>query len=171
MILLLALSAVIAQSTAGKLRFDAPPEWSARQPASTMRLAEFTLPKAAGDAENGELIVYFFGGSGGGVEANIQRWIAQMQQPDGRPSKEAARRTERTVNGLPVTMLDISGTYVAEMRPGSAERHNNPNFSMRAAVVTTPKGPYFIKAVGPAKTMARWSATIDKFVESVRFEG
>ena len=47
MILLLALSAVIAQSTAGTLRFDAPPEWSARQPASTMRLAEFTLPKAA----------------------------------------------------------------------------------------------------------------------------
>ena len=94
-----------------------------------------------------------------------------MQQSDGRPSKDAARRTERTVNGLPVTMLDISGTYVAEMRPGSAERHNNPNFSMRAAVVTTPKGPYFIKAVGPAKTMARWSATIDKFVESVRFEG
>ena len=170
MILLLVLSAVFAQASAGTLRFAAPPEWSARQPASAMRVAEFSLPKAAGDAEDAELVVYFFGGSGGSVDANIDRWIGQMQQPDGRPSKEVARRTERTVNGLPVTVVDVSGTYVAEMRPGSTERHNKPGFRMRAAVVTTPKGPYFIKAAGPAKTMGRWSAAMDAFVDSVRFE-
>lgn len=170
MILLLLLTAVCAQDANGTLRFVAPPEWTARQPASAMRVAEFTLPKAPGDAEDGDLIVYFFGGSGGSVDANIQRWIGQMRQPDGRPSKDAAKRAERTVNGLPVTVLDISGTYIAEMRPGSAERHDNPNFRMRAAVVTTPKGPYFIKAVGPSKTMAHWSAAMDGFVDSVRFE-
>jgi hypothetical protein len=171
MMWLLLLASVLAQAPAGALRYVAPPEWVARQPASQMRVAEFTLPKAPGDAEDGELIVYFFGGTGGSVDANIERWVGQMQQPDGRASKEAARRSERRVNGLQVTEIDLTGTYVAEVRPGSTERHNKPGFRMRAAVVTTPKGPYFVKAVGPAKTMGRWNQAIDAFVASLRFEG
>jgi hypothetical protein len=170
MILLLLLSSMLVQASAGALRFAAPPEWKSRQPASSMRVAEFTLPKAPGDAEDGELVVYYFGGTGGSVEANIERWIGQMQQPPGRTAKDAVRRTQRDVNGLQVTLVDISGTYVAEVRPGSADRYNKPNFRMRAAVVTTPKGPYFIKAVGPSQTMTRWNATVDTFVGSLRFE-
>lgn len=171
MILLLFISTVFAQQTsAGTLRFTAPPEWTVREPASSMRVAEFTLPRSPADREDGELVVYFFGGSGGSVDANLERWIGQMQQPDGRPSKDRARRTERQVNGLGVTMLDVSGTYVAEVRPGSTERHNKPRFSMRAAVVTTPKGPYFVKAVGPAETMGRWNDAFEKFIASLRFE-
>ena len=154
----------------GSLRFTAPDGWTARQTSSAMRIAEFVLPKAAGDPEDGELVVYFFGGSGGSVEANIERWIGQTQQPDGRASRDAARRTDRTVNGLSVTLLDISGTYIAEVRPGSTERHNKPGFRMRTAVVTTPRGPYFVKAVGPASTMERWSGEFDAFIGSLRFE-
>ncbi len=41
---------------------------------------------------------------------------------------------------------------------------------MRAAVVTTPKGPYFVKAVGPAKTMTRWKDALDAFMNSVRVD-
>jgi hypothetical protein len=69
-----------------------------------------------------------------------------------------------------VTTLDIAGTYTAEMRPGSAEHHNKAGFRMRTAVVVTPQGPYFIKAVGPAKTMDRWKSALDAFIESVRFQ-
>jgi hypothetical protein len=135
-----------------------------------MRVAEYTLPKAPGDREDGELVVYFFGGSGGSVDANLERWIGQMEQPDGRRSKDIARRTERHVNDLGATLLDISGTYVAEVRPGSTERHNKPGFRMRAAVITTPKGPYFIKAVGPEDTISRWNDAFEKFIASLRFE-
>lgn len=171
MLLLLLVSAlVLQQPSSGTLRYTSPSEWTSREPTSSMRVAEFTLPRAAGDAEDGELVVYYFGGSGGSVEANIERWLGQMQQPDGRPSRLAARRGERTVNGLDVTTLDISGTYVAEVRPGSTERLNKPGFRMRAAVVTTPRGPYFIKSVGPARTMAHWNAALDTFVASLRFE-
>jgi hypothetical protein len=155
---------------AAGLRFNAPSGWTARQPSSAMRVAEFVLPRATGDQEDAELVVYFFGGSGGGIDANIERWIGQMQQPDGRPSREVSERSDRVVNGLSVTMLDISGTYTAEVRPGSTERHNRPGFRMRTAVVTTPRGPYFVKAVGPANTMERWVAAFDAFIGSVRFE-
>ena len=50
--------------------------------------------------------------------------------------------------------MDVGGTYIAETALGSAERHNLPNVRLRAGVVQTPAGPYFIKLTGPARTVA-----------------
>ena len=169
--LLLVLASLVTQTPAsGTLRFKAPSEWTVQSTASSMRVAQYALPKAADDGEDGELVVYFFGGTGGSVDANIERWVGQMQQPDGKPSKDVARRSDRKVNGLDVTLLDISGTYTAEVRPGSTERHNKPGYRMRTAVVTTPKGPYFVKAVGPAKTIERWNKAFEGFIDSMSFQ-
>ena len=152
-----------------QLNFTAPSSWQTRPAASTMRVAEFVVPKAAGDAEDAELIVYFFGASsGGGVDANVDRWIGQMQQPDGSASKDKARREAQTINGLKVTTVDLTGTYVAEVRPGAAEHYNKPNFRLRAAVVETPRGPYYIKMTGPAKTMAAADGDFKKFLATLR---
>jgi hypothetical protein len=151
------------------LTFTAPASWQPRPAASSMRVAEFVVPHVPGDSEDAEVIVYFFGGGGGGsVDANIDRWIGQMQQPDGSASKEKAKKEERTVNGLKVNLVDVSGTYVAEMRPGSTERHNKPGFRLRAAVVDTPGGPYYIKMTGPAKTVAAADADFTAFLASLK---
>lgn len=168
----LALAAGLQAAPAGGLGFTAPPAWKARPAASSMRVAEFVVPRVAGDGEDGELIVYFFGSFfgrlAGGVDANIDRWIGQMQQPDGSRSKDKARREEQTINGLKVTTIDLSGTYVAEVRPGAAERYNKPNFRLRAAVAETKSGPYYLKMTGPAKTMAAADADFKKFVATLR---
>jgi hypothetical protein len=167
MLLLLALlSASPLQS--GSLAYTAPGEWKSRAPASSMRVAEFVVPRAQGDPEDGEVILYFFGGTGGSVDANVQRWIGQFQQPQGAPAD--GKRTTFAVGDLKVTTVDVSGTYVAEVRPGSAERHNKPDFRMRAAVVETPHGPYFVKFTGPAKTVAAASTAFDRFIRSLRFK-
>ena len=134
-----------------------------------MRVAQFLLPRAAGDTEDAELVVYYFGGSGGSVEANIERWLGQMAQPDGRPSAAVARRQARTVNGLALALVDVSGTYVAETSPGSSARHHSPNFRLRAGVVQTPRGPYFIKLTGPARTVAAWEQAFERFVASLSY--
>ena len=155
-------------ASAGSLGFTPPASWKPRPAASAMRVAEFVVPKAPGDQEDAEIIVYYFGGTGGSIAANVDRWIGQMQQPDGTPSKDKARREAQTVNGLKVSLVDVSGTYVAEVRPGAADRHNKPNFRLRAAVVETPRGPYFIKMTGPAKTVAAADADFKKFVGSLR---
>src|SRR5436190_11665660 len=126
----------------GTLTFTKPAAWTERAPASSMRVAEFVVPRVSGDPEDGELIVYYFGGSGGSVEANLQRWTSQFE------SAKNPIRTSAVVNGLTLTSLDVSGTYVAEMNPGSTERRNKPAFRMRATVVETAKGPYFIKLTG-----------------------
>lgn len=153
---------------AATLAFITPDGWQKQPVASSMRVAEFSLPRAAGDAEDAQLVLYYFGGSGGTVEANLQRWVGQMQQPDGKPlPSSAAKKETRRVNGLSLTLLDVSGTYVAEMAPGASERHNKPDFRLRAGVVETANGPYFIKLTGPAKTVAKWEHAFEQFVASL----
>jgi hypothetical protein len=167
--LLLAAFTGVQTAPASGLTFKTPGAWQPRTAASSMRVAEFLVPKAAGDPEDAELVVYFFGGSGGSVDANIDRWIGQVQQPDGGVSADKARRDVQTINGLKVATVDLAGTYVAEVRPGAAERHNKPGFRLRAAVIETPRGPYYIKMTGPAKTMAAADADFKAFVASVNY--
>jgi hypothetical protein len=153
---------------AGTLGFTPPAEWKARPASSSMRVAEFILPRTADADADGELIVYYFGGTGGSVDANIERWTGQMQTPEGAAVAPPARDS-RTINGLKVTTVDVAGTYIAEVRPGSSERHNKPGYRMRASVIETPRGPYFIKAVGPTATMAKWEPAFAEFLKSLRF--
>ncbi len=164
------LATAAALTADAALTFDPPAGWVSKTPSSTMRVAEFALPKAGGDAEDAELTVFFFGsGQGGTVQANLDRWLSQMTQPDGRASTEAAKTTSfRTKSGLAVTLLDVTGTYVAEVRPGTTERFNKSGFRLRAAVIQTPGGPYFVKLTGPAATVAKWDAAFLAFVQSAR---
>ena len=163
-----AVSAASQAPASGSLAYTAPAGWQSRPAASSMRVAEFVVPRAAGDTEDGELVVYYFGTGAGTIDANIDRWIGQVQQPDGSPSKAKAKREEQTINGMKVTLVDVSGTYVAEVRPGSTERHNKPGFRVRAAVVETPRGPYYVKMTGPAKTVAAAEADFAALLRSLK---
>src|SRR5262249_29979373 len=128
-------------------------------------------PKADGDKDDATLIVYFFGAAGGGsVQANMDRWISQMSQPDGKASKDVAKTSSMTANGLKVNGVDVTGTYVAEMSPGATERFNYPGWRLRASVVETPGGMYYVKLAGPTKTIAKWDAAFGEFMKSLKFE-
>ena len=158
-------------NASGELRYTAPEGWVKEQPSSTMRVAQYKLPKAEGDSEDAALVVYFFGATqGGAVQANIDRWISQIQQPDGSSSKDKAKAETTTINGLKVTTVDVAGTYTAEMAPGTGNQRNDANYRLRAAVIETPKGNYFLKLVGPAKTMGRWEQSVTDFVKSFEFK-
>src|SRR5262249_665741 len=58
---------VVLALLASGLTFTTPDGWQQSPPGSSMRVAEFTLPRASGDAEDAQLVVYYFGGSGGSV--------------------------------------------------------------------------------------------------------
>ena len=160
-----------SQSAAGDLRFKAPDGWTTEKSSLSMRVAQYKLPKAEGDKEDASLVLYYFGASqGGSAQANIDRWIGQMQQPDGSDSKTKSRTDSLTVNGLKVTTVDVTGTYTAEMAPGSGTFHNDENYRLRAAVIETPKGNYFVKLAGPAKTIARWDQSYNDYLKSFEFK-
>ena len=158
-------------NASGDLHYKVPEGWVIEKPTSSMRAAQYKLPKAEGDSEDASLVVYYFGpGQGGAVSDNVDRWIGQMEQPGGGSSKDKAKTETLTVNGLKVTMVDVSGTYTAQMSPGSDTRHNNSNYRLRAAVVETPKGNYFAKLIGPAKTISRWDQSFTDYVKSFEFK-
>lgn len=159
---------MLALLLAAGLTFTTPHGWVGQHPASAMRVAQFMIPRAPGDPEDAELVVYFFGGQGGSADANIQRWVGQMREADGSPAANHAKREVRTVNGLQVSLVDVSGTYVAEMSPGATEHFNKPDYRLRAAVVQTPGGPYYVKLTGPAKTVAAAGPAFEAFIGSLR---
>src|SRR4051812_15886936 len=113
------------QTAGGELRFKAPDGWTTEKSSSSMRVAQYKLPKVEGDKEDASLVLYYFGSNQGGTpQANIDRWIGQMQQPDGSDSRSKAKTDTLTVNGLKVATVDVTGIYTAEMAPGSQTFRN-----------------------------------------------
>ncbi len=135
-----------------------------------MRAAQYKLPRVNGDKEDGLLILYFFGlGQGGSAQANIDRWIGQIVQPDGRPSKERAKTRSETINGLAVETVDVMGNYSGGMSPDSAPADKQAIFRLRGAVIDTPKGSYFVKLTGPEKTISHWESAYIEYLRSFEF--
>ena len=141
------------------------PGWVREKPSSTMRKAQFTLPRAEGDAADASLVVYYFGaGGGGGREANLERWASQFEQPDGTASTDRLASSTRKVGDLEVLDAEIEGTYVAETSPGSGTRVREPGWRMIASIVETDHGPYYVKLVGPAATVGHWEPSYRRMI-------
>ena len=174
-IVLVALACVVtfhdlAAAQKSELKFRVPAGWIEEERTSSMRVAQYKLPKAEGDTEDASLVLYYFGqGQGGSTAANIERWLGQMKQADGSTAK-GAKDEQLVANGLKVTTVDVSGTYVAETAPGSGTFHNKPAYRLRAAVVETPNGSYFVKLVGPEKTVTHWNDSFVTYIKSFEFK-
>jgi hypothetical protein len=166
LLLIVALGLLNTAFQKSSLKFTVPAGWIEEERTSSMRIAQYRLPKTETDTEDASLILYYFGGQGGSAAANIERWIGQMKQAEGNSAKQESLE----VNGLKVTTVDVAGTYVAETAPGSGTFHNNPGYRLRAAVVETPNGPYFVKLVGPEKTVTRWNESFLSYVKSFEFK-
>jgi len=167
LMLIIVLGLLNAAFQKSSLKFTVPAGWIEEERTSSMRVAQYRLPKAATDSEDASLVLYYFGQSqGGSTAANIERWIGQMKQADG----SSAREDKLEVNGLKVTTVDVAGTYVAETAPGSGTFHNKPGYRLRGAVVETPNGSYFVKLVGPEKTVAQWNESFLSYVKSFEFK-
>jgi hypothetical protein len=160
-----------APPAAGELRFKVPEGWTVEKPTADMRFAQYKLPKAAGDSEDALLIVYYFGpGQGGPAQANIDRWVGQIKQPDGQESKDKAKIEALTVNGLHVDTVDVLGNYSGGMSPDSAPADKKAIFRLRGAVIETPKGSYFVKLTGPEKTVGHWDQAYNDYIKSFEFK-
>ncbi len=160
----------IAAAQKSELKFKVPAGWVEEERTSSIRVAQYRLPKAPGDTEDASLVLYYFGqGQGGSTAANIERWLGQMTQPDG-SAASGAKDEHLVANGLKVTTVDLSGTYVAETAPGSGTFLNKPAYRLRAAVVETPNGSYYVKLVGPEKTVTQWNDSFLSYVRSFEFK-
>ncbi|HKT81595.1 MAG TPA: hypothetical protein VJP86_15315 [Vicinamibacterales bacterium] len=151
-----------AQSAAG-LRWTTPAGWQTA-PEQPMRAATYRVPPAPGDSAPGECAVYFFGaGQGGSVADNLDRWKGQFTGADGKPSP--AKTARLTVNGIPVTTIDVSGTYSGMGGPMAASKPV-PGYRLLGAIVEGPGGSVFVKFTGPQNTVMANQAKFDTFLKS-----
>jgi hypothetical protein len=137
-------------------------------PTSSNRKAQYKLPRAAGDPEDAELVVYHFGSGGGTSKANVDRWIGQFTKPDGSPASNTAKITQKSMDGMPATIVDVSGAYAGSMMSMQASSASKSGFRMLGAIIETSNGPWFIKLTGPAKTLAQWQPSFESFLDSIK---
>ncbi|HEX2190164.1 MAG TPA: hypothetical protein VHG51_14750 [Longimicrobiaceae bacterium] len=131
----------------GSLAWTAPAGWQERPPANSMRMAEYSVPGEAGAAET---VVFYFGpGGGGGVEANIERWLGQMETPAGSQPERGEFRSGQ----YQVTWVEVPGTLKPSTM-GSGPSAPQPDSRLLGAVVEGPGGPWFFKMTGPDDTVA-----------------
>ncbi len=155
--------------SSGSISWTVPGGWVEEAPSSSMRKAQFRLPKLENDPEDATVVVFYFGpGQGGGVMANIQRWVGQFTQADGSSAGDMAKISSATVNELKQTTVDVSGTYLFQMTPMSPVTTEKPNFRMLAAVVEHSGGPWFVKMTGPKNTIDSWEKSFKEFMNSIK---
>ena len=166
LMLTLALVGMARAEQAGGLTWTAPPEWKS-QGERPMRAATYSIPAAKGDAEPAELAVFFFGAaSGGGVEANVKRWIEQFQKADGTSATKDAKVKKETIAGLPATAVDVKGTYMGGSMMGPSTP--KPGFRLLGAIVEGPGGNIFFKLTGPEKTVSSAEKTFRKMLDGLK---
>ena len=129
------------------LRVELPAGWKSVPPSSSMRAAQVMIEGPGGPAE---LAVFHFGaGQGGDVEANIQRWMAQITPDVGTtPQREVFES-----NGLRITWIDAEGTLQGNSM-GMGPATSQAGSRLLGAVVEGDGGPWFFKATGPDSTLA-----------------
>ena len=146
------LGFTLVAETVGGLRWTAPAGWKS-EGAAPMRGATYKLPPAAGDQDGAECVVYYFGvGQGGSVQANIERWTGQFAGADGKPAN--ASIAKRTVHGLPVSTIDVTGVYSGAGGPTATAKTVKSGYRLLGAIVEDAGGNVFLKFTGPSKTIA-----------------
>lgn len=146
------------------IEFDLPATWEGQAPGNPMRIAQAVIPGPGGP---GELAVFFFGpGGGGGVEANLERWAAQIESDASSPP----RRQSYESGPLTVHLMSMEGTLLpSSMGMGPSEPR--PDSMLLGAVVEGPGGPWFFKATGPKETLAPETEAFEQMVRGIRLEG
>ncbi len=145
----------------GEVRFQAPSGWVRKQPQSGIIVAEFSLPRVAPDTADGRLTVAVAGGT---IQQNVDLW---RQQFSGKPEKESQEKL--TVAGVPVTLVDFSGTYT-DQRGMGGPAEKGKGYRMLGAILDVRGRLHFIKCYGPQKTIAAHSEEFRGFVQSLQLK-
>ena len=150
----------------GTLHYLVPQDWESSQPSSSMRVAQYIIPGEAGAAE-----LAVFGPMGGSVQMNIDRWIGQVEQPDGSSSKDVAIQEKLEGGHFEITYLDVTGVYKGMQMPGMPAEEPQENYRLIASIVETPSGPWFFKATGPHETLEKYIEGFKELNKSIQMEG
>ncbi len=133
---------------AGPLTLQVPGSWKVEKPSNRLRLAQFLIPAAEGDAADAELVLS--GPFGGSAKANIQRWIGQFDAK-GRTVKMSKGETDQGT----YILVELSGTYNKTIGPPIRRRTKAMPGSrvLNVMFMANGGGNYFFKLSGADATV------------------
>jgi hypothetical protein len=153
---------------AGGLRFQAPASWKSRQPSSQMRLAQLQVDPGEGDDYTAELVVYAFPGGAGTVEANLKRWQNLFKDDGGNPPKIESKKVQG--KNIEVTRAETAGHYYPAQFGGRPEP-DRPDARLLGAIIMGDQASYYIRMVGPNKTMTKLRPDFDELLATIEVTG
>lgn len=138
-------------------KFGAP--WT-EAPTTGMFRAGTLTAKVEGLEAPIEAIFYHFPGpgGGGGVQANIDRWLGQFA------SKPESKTEEIDAGGKKITLVTATGTY--NDGPPMGAKTPRENYTLLAAIVPTEDSNIFIKLAGPKDAIAKVAEGFKKMAAS-----
>jgi hypothetical protein len=153
----------------GQVVWSVPADWTEQPPASNMRLAQYAVDGPDGP---GECVVFYFGpNQGGDSMANARRWAGQFSQPDGRASMDLMSITEVEGARLPVSVVEVTGTYEGGMTMSAQPFEAKPGYMLLGGIADGPDAPWFFKFTGPEETVRAQKDAFLEMMRSVRVEG
>ena len=162
--------AALAFETPAPWGHNLPADWTASAARGGMRLAQFSLPGAT-EADAGEVVVYFFNGGGGTVQANFERWAGQMRVKGQENPLDAATISKVERGGYTYNGFDLSGDYIAETNPGSGERVDEKSWRLIGTIIEGQGGPWFVKLTGPKATADAHAAAYQAWIDGLTIGG
>lgn len=142
------------------VKWTTPGRWKAGPP-KEMRTATYLIPAATGDSEDAECAV--FTNIGGGVQANIDRWVGQFEKTDGPQIQK-----QTTINGLTVTTVEVSGTFKGGGPTMGQSSAPKTDYRLLGAIAEGPEGEVFFKLTGPGKTVAAAQGEFEAMLKSLK---
>jgi hypothetical protein len=154
--------------TLDDLKSTPPDSWIEETPTSSLRFAQFRLPRAEGDSADADLII--FRGIGGDAEQNINRWKNdQFIPPEGKKIDDVATVKEITIGDRKAKLLDVTGTYKdSGGRPGMGTVTKRPGYRLIGIHFDGPRTVYHIKLTGPAATVEKHKKEFDQWLKSFK---
>jgi hypothetical protein len=150
------------------LNFQAPADWKSVTP-EPMRQAQMRIDPVKGDEHPAELTVFAFPGGGGGIAANIDRWSRMFRDKDGNNPK--AEISQVKGKNCEITRVELSGHYFPPSFPGRPAQPDRPGSRLLGAIVIEGDTGYFLRLIGPDKTVTSVKPAFDKLLTTVKIKG
>jgi hypothetical protein len=127
-----------ADDLASAFAYDLPTGWEALR-GTRDRLIDL---RPAGDPE-ASCYLTFLPGGGGGLEANVNRWVGQF---GGEPlsGAEIAALPRHAMLGRDATVVEVQGSF------GGMEGTPRPGFALLGLILSDPSGGIFLKFTAPS---------------------
>ena len=151
-------SGTTRSETVDGLVMSVPEEWVRGEVSGQMRKGSFVMPGPGGGAQ---LLVYRFPGGAGTPEQNIERWKGQIEGGE-------AKTRALEVGDLKISAVDVSGRFGGSAMPGVPPTPAIEDARLLAAAISGSGDPWYLKVVGPAKTLEVWVPAWDKLLAELK---